>query len=265
MSASTRATVRFGLWCGWKRCVTFTAKIASRRFSSDTSFGNRLFARFIRNVFLLLASRSFHRPRRLRECTKPCPDGLSAPRGAEDVRAPAWVFALPGMEVGSQSIKGRGSRCSRSSWTRWCSSRRTARGSRSGYSYRRSTDTVGSIEVPVIRRTKKQGTDCVRGHPLYFQAACAAENPLAFCAACGPQDTQRGMRPPLHSPVRGVFGGGSRCSRSSWTRWRRPRRTARGPRSGNSNRRSTDTGRKHRSSSHPPNTSSHSRPMPWDR
>lgn len=104
---------------------------------------------------------------------------------------------------------------------------------------------VGSIEVPVIRRTKKQGTDCVRGHPLYFQAACAAENPLAFCAACGPQDTQRGMRPPLHSPVRGVFGGGSRCPRPSWTRWRSSRRTARGSRPGNSNRRSTGTGRKH--------------------
>ena len=93
------------------------------------------------NVFLLLASRPFHRLHGLWKCTKPCPDGLSAPRGAEDVRAPARVFALPGVEVGSQSIKGRGSRCSRSSWTRWCSSRRTARGSRSGYSYRRSTDT----------------------------------------------------------------------------------------------------------------------------
>ena len=104
---------------------------------------------------------------------------------------------------------------------------------------------VGSIEVPVIRRTKKQGTDCVRGHPLYFQAACAAENPLAFCAACGPQDTQRGMRPPLHSPVRGVFGGGSRCPRSSRTRWRSTRRTARSSRTGYSYRRSTDTGRKH--------------------
>lgn len=37
---------------------------------------------------------------------------------------------------------------------------------------------VGRIEVPVIRRTRKQGTDCVRRHPLYFQAAYAAENPL---------------------------------------------------------------------------------------
>ena len=101
---------------------------------------------------------------------------------------------------------------------------------------------VGSIEVPVIRRTEKQGTDCVRGHPLYFQAACAAENPLAFCAACGPQDTQRGMRPPLRSPVRGVFGGGSRCTRTSRTRWYSSRRTARGSRPGYSNRRSTDTG-----------------------
>lgn len=42
---------------------------------------------------------------------------------------------------------------------------------------------VGRIEVPVIRRTRKQGTDCVRRHPLYFQAAYAAENPLHFCAA----------------------------------------------------------------------------------
>ena len=104
-------------------------------------------------------------------------------------------------------------------------------------------------------------------HDSYRYTARRDDNGLgvAFCAACGPQDTQRGMRPPLHSPVRGVFGGGSQCSRTSWTRCCSPRRTARGPRSGHSHRRRTDTGRKHRSPSHPPNTSSHSRPMPWDR
>lgn len=44
---------------------------------------------------------------------------------------------------------------------------------------------VGRIEVPVIRRTRKQGTDCVRRHPLYFQAAYAAENPLLVVKLCG--------------------------------------------------------------------------------
>ena len=70
---------------------------------------------------------------------------------------------------------------------------------------------VGRVEVPVIRRAKNQGTDCVRDLPLYFHAAFAAENPLWVIMLFGLRagDMQEGggcgPRPPAPPPLSGEF------------------------------------------------------------
>lgn len=136
------------------------------------------------------------------------------------------------------SLKGDGSRCSRSSSKRSCyRSGRTARGSGSGCSYRHSATRHRwscSCNNPE-EETHPKGKHRTTGAVAPFLGLCLLRSVGRLVVVAGL--CQGGEIPLDNPPFKGAFGGGSRCPRSSTKRSSyRPGRTARGTGTGSSYR-----------------------------
>ena len=133
--------------------------------------------------------------------------------------------------------KGDGSRCWRSSSKRCCyRSSRTSRGSGSGCSCHHSATrhhwscSCSNPEGETPDRREHRTTGTVAPKLIYCDGLYA-----------------KGDASPLANPLKGVFGDGSRCWRSSTKRCSyRPRRTSRGTGSGSGRSRHHSTTRHHR-------------------